>query len=78
MRTKESYTEQCQRLHQGEHFEKTYVLNQSSVLKKSRYYHVVRGLPCDAMHVVLEGVLQYVVKEIRYMNGTMLCFPKQK
>lgn len=64
MRTKESYNEQCQRLDQGEHFQKTYGLNKVSLLNESRYYHVIGGLPCDAMHDILEGVLQYVVKEL--------------
>lgn len=35
-----------------------------TILNKSRYYHVVDGLPGDAMHDVLEGVLQYKVKEM--------------
>lgn len=64
MRTKESYNEQCQRLGQGEHFQKTYGINKFSLLNNSRYYHVIGGLPCDAMHDILEGVLQYVVKEL--------------
>jgi hypothetical protein len=35
----------------------------SSILNKSRYFHVVGGLPGDAMHDVLEGLLQYEAKE---------------
>ena len=30
----------------------------------SRYYRVVGGLPADAMHDVLEGVLRYHTKEL--------------
>ena len=33
-------------------------------MNNSRYYHVVGGLPADAMHDVLEGVLQYHTKEL--------------
>ena len=35
----------------------------SSILNQSRYFHVIGGLPGDAMHNVLEGLLQYEVKE---------------
>ena len=35
-----------------------------SILPESRYYHVVGGLPPDAMHDILEGVLQYHTKEL--------------
>ncbi len=41
-----------------------YGLNRRSGLNNSRYYHVVGGLPADAMHDVLEGVLQYHTKEL--------------
>jgi len=40
-----------------------YGIKSRSVLNKSRYYHVVGGLPPDAMHDILEGVLHYSVKE---------------
>lgn len=33
-------------------------------MNDSKYYHVVGGLPADAMHDVLEGVLQYHTKEL--------------
>lgn len=48
----------------GEHFQKTYGLNNRSILNDSRYYHVVGGLPADAMHDILEGVLHYTIKEV--------------
>ena len=64
LRTKQSYELQCERLIQGEHFQKTYGLNHRSILNDSRYYHVVGGLPADAMHDVLEGVLHYTIKEV--------------
>jgi hypothetical protein len=63
-RKRASYNDQCQRLDQGDHFKKTYGLNEFSLLNTSRYYHVIGGLPADAMHDVLEGVLQYIVKEL--------------
>ena len=34
------------------------------MLCNSRYYHVADSLPDDAMHDVLEGVLQYECKEM--------------
>ena len=43
---------------------KKYGLNNHSILNDSRYYHVVGGLPADAMHDILEGVLHYTVKEV--------------
>lgn len=48
----------------GEHFSKAYGINRRSVLNESHYYHVVGGLPPDVMHDILEGVLQYEVKEM--------------
>ena len=33
------------------------------MLNKSRFFHVVGGMPPDAMHDILEGVLYYNVKE---------------
>lgn len=31
---------------------------------RSHYFHVIGGLPADAMHDILEGVLQYECKEV--------------
>jgi hypothetical protein len=42
---------------------KIYGINSRSILNQSRYFHVVGGLPGDAMHDVLEGLLQYETKE---------------
>ena len=33
------------------------------MLNKSRFFHVIGGMPPDAMHDILEGVLHYSVKE---------------
>lgn len=64
LRTKNSYNNQCQKLDQGDHYKKTYGLNQYSLLNTSRFFHVIGGLPADCMHDILEGVLQYIVKEL--------------
>lgn len=40
-----------------------YGINFRSVLNNSRYFHVIGGMPGDAMHDVLEGILQYETKE---------------
>lgn len=64
LRSKENYDMQCQRLPLGHHFSKTYGLNKNSILNQSRFFHVVGGLPADAMHDILEGVLQYEIKEV--------------
>ena len=65
LRTKESYNSQCnQVITYGEHFSKTYGINRKSILNESDFYHVVGGLPPDIMHDILEGVLQYKIKEM--------------
>ncbi|XP_028417218.1 uncharacterized protein LOC114543833 [Dendronephthya gigantea] len=64
LRTKDGYEIHCRHLMQSEHFSVMYGLNRRSVLGKSRYYHVIGGLPADAMHDVLEGTLQYHTKEM--------------
>jgi hypothetical protein len=65
MRTKVGYNTQCQHvLAYGEHFSKAYGINRKSVLNDSNFYHVVGGMPPDVMHDILEGVLQYEVKEM--------------
>ena len=65
LRTKDGHDKQCDEvLTHGEHFSKTYGINRKPVLNKSRYYHVIGGLPADIMHDILEGVLQYEVKEL--------------
>ena len=65
LRTKDSHDKQCDEvLTHGGHFSKTYGINRKPVLNESRYYHVIGGLPADIMHDILEGVLQYEVKEL--------------
>ena len=49
-----------------------------SSLCQSRYFHVIGGLPGDAMHDVLEGCLQYEVKELlKYSIQEQKCFTLQ-
>jgi len=42
---------------------KTYGITEDSVLNLSNYFHIIDGLPPDIMHDILEGSLQYEVKE---------------
>ena len=42
----------------------TYGLQCDSILNSSSYFHVTTGLPPDIMHDILEGSLQYEVKNL--------------
>ena len=42
----------------------TYGVSRDSILNQSRFFHVTNGLAPDVMHDVLEGTLQYEVKEL--------------
>ena len=42
----------------------TYGVSRDSILNSSKFFHVTEGLAPDIMHDVLEGCLQYEVKEI--------------
>jgi hypothetical protein len=64
LRTRAGHNRQCQLINQDQGLSKTYGVCRLSVLCNSRYYHVVDGLPGDAMHDVLEGVLPYECKEM--------------
>ena len=48
----------------ADHIATTYGLTRDSILNSSRYFHVTEGLPPDCMHDLLEGTLQYEVKEM--------------
>ena len=65
-RTKEAHVRQCQNLGGPlhDHVATTYGIHHNSILNSSRFYHVTEGLPPDIMHDILEGVLQYEVKEL--------------
>lgn len=47
-----------------EHVSTTYGLTKDSILNSSRFFHVCDGLVPDIMHDILEGSLQYEVKEL--------------
>ena len=56
----------------------TYGISFESVLNSSKYFHVTEGLVMDIMHDVLEGVLQYEVKELlKYLTSSRTCSLKQ-
>ena len=64
LRTRTGHDRQCELVQQDEELSKMYGVCRKTILNKSRYYHVVNGLPGDAMHDILEGVLQSKVKEM--------------
>ena len=64
LRTRAGHDHQCELIEHNPDLSKTYGVNRKSVLCNSRYFHVVDGLPADAMHDLLEGVLQYECKEM--------------
>uniref|UniRef100_A0A1X7U9I7 Uncharacterized protein n=1 Tax=Amphimedon queenslandica TaxID=400682 RepID=A0A1X7U9I7_AMPQE len=47
-----------------QHISSTYGINEDSILHQSLYFHVSEGVTPDIMHNVLEGCLQYEMKEI--------------
>jgi hypothetical protein len=64
LRTTQSYDNQCEEVDDDPSLSSNYGVNFASALCNSRYFHVIGGLPGDAMHDVLEGVLQYECKEV--------------
>ena len=65
-RTRQTHKQQCDSLGGPlhNHIATTYGLHYNSILNLSRFYHVTDGLPPDVMHDILEGCLQYEVKEL--------------
>jgi len=58
------YNDQCRHIQNSDiDVTSQYGICQPSILNQSRYYHVIGSLPGDAMHDILEGVLQYECKE---------------
>jgi len=47
-----------------EHMSTTYGIAEDSILNSPHFFHVVDGLPPDIMRDILEGSLQYEVKEL--------------
>ncbi|CAB3985788.1 Hypothetical predicted protein [Paramuricea clavata] len=64
LRTCEEHDNQCAEIEEDPALSTTYGVNFLSALCQSRFYHVIGGLPGDAMHDVLEGCLQYECKEL--------------
>lgn len=46
------------------HVATTYGVYRDCILNSSRYFHICDGLAPDIMHDILEGSLQYEVKEL--------------
>lgn len=70
LRTRQMYNQNCTDIENADgDISQRYGINSRSILNMSRYFHVVEGLPGDAMHDVLEGLLQYEVKE--YLKYTI-------
>jgi len=64
LRTTHNHDDQCEEVDNDPSLSSNYGVNFASALCNSRYFHVIGGLPGDAMHDVLEGVLQYECKEL--------------
>ena len=80
LKTKEAHVRRCQNLGGPlhDHVATTYGIHHNSILNSSRFYHVTEGLPPDIMHDILEGVLQYEVKELlKYRRRGFLSAPKK-
>lgn len=64
LRTRGGYNNNCTAIENSDaDITGVYGINHRSILNQSRYFHVIGGFPGDAMHDVLEGVLQYEAKE---------------
>ena len=63
-RTRVGHDYQCGQIQQNPDNSKLYGVNRRSTLCNSQYFHVADGLPGDAMHDILEGLLQYEAKEM--------------
>lgn len=62
IRTVDGYNRQAKLVSDDPESAKLYGVKGNSVLNKSKYFHVVGGLPSDIMHDILEGVLPLHVK----------------
>lgn len=65
-RTRATHREHCSMLNSdcADLVATTYGLARDSILNRSRYFHVTDGLPPDCMHDILEGTMQYEIKEM--------------
>ena len=66
LRTRETHKQHCDQLKGPlyNHVTTTYGLTRDSILNSSKFFHIVDGLVPDVMHDILEGSLQYEVKEL--------------
>ena len=56
------------------HIATTYGIQSNSILNSSRYFHVTEGLVMDIMHDILEGTLEYEMKELmKYLCSSGIC-----
>ena len=62
LRTAETYSNQLSLIAQDKSFQSVYGIKKNSCLNILPYYHVISGLPSDAMHDLLEGVVCDVVE----------------
>ena len=65
-RTRETHQHHCSQLDgpMYAHVATTYGVYRDCILNSSRYFHICDGLAPDIMHDILEGSLQYEVKEL--------------
>ena len=47
-----------------DHMSVIYGIHFNSILNSSKYFHITEGLVMDIMHDILEGTLEYEVKEL--------------
>jgi hypothetical protein len=64
--SRETHSTHCAQLNGPlhEYISTTYGVTRDSILNTSKFFHVTEGLAPDIMHDVLEGCLQYEVKEL--------------
>ena len=64
--TQVTHQEHCRMLQStcADHIATTYGLTRDSILNRSRYFHVTKGLPPDCRHDLLEGTMKYEIKEL--------------
>jgi hypothetical protein len=64
LRTAQSYDCQCRQIENSDiDISSQFGVRNASILNQSRDFHVIGTLPGNAMHDILEGVLQYECKE---------------
>ena len=80
MRTKQDHVKHCEYItrpgtsnSERLHFSKVYSVNRASILMELADFDITRQLPRDLMHVLLEGVFPYHMKQLlRYVIDSNL------